>query len=76
MASIETKLFAYFKAVSTDSVKRVRTSSFITNLSTTISILCFFFLSISIVSVNSYKVPSILARTKPSFWKSSNSFTY
>ena len=53
--------------VSTDSVSLLLISSFITNLSTTNSISCFFFLSNSISSDSSYTCPSILTLTKPSF---------
>ena len=67
ITSTKTSLSAYFNAVSTDSVNLLVISGFITNLSTTNSILCFFFLSNSISSDNSYISPSILTLTNPSF---------
>ncbi len=53
-------------AVSTDWVRRVRTSSFITSRSTTTSIVCLNFLSSAGGSSSRYCSPSTLTRVKPS----------
>ena len=63
------------KAVSRESTSRgLSISSETTSLSTTTSILCFFFMAISIskASATLYTIPSIRTRTKPARCTSSN----
>ena len=60
--------------ISIASARRLRISSFITSLSTTISMLCFIFFSSLISSERSYKLPSIRTRTNPDFLAESSSF--
>ncbi len=61
-------------ATSMESASLERTSGLITSLSTTISMVCFWFLFSSIGSFRSYSRPSTLARTKPERLAPSNSF--
>ena len=63
------------KAASTLSVNIFCISSFITNLSTTISIVCLIFLSRLISSDKSYVFPSTSTRTYPDFLAESNTFS-
>ena len=55
------------RTVSIDSPSLSSIPSFTASLSTTMSILCFLFFSSSISSLKSYKLPSIIALTKPVF---------
>ncbi len=62
--------------VSTESVRRVRTSGLTTMRSTTTSTVCLRFLSSSILSLSSRISPSTRTRAKPSLAISSNSLAY
>ena len=75
ITSIFIRPSAIRRVVSTESVSLRSISGRTTRRSTTISILCFLFLSSLISSDNSYILPSMIARTKPLFAAFSNSFT-
>ena len=66
---------ASFNVVSIESVSLFSIPSLIERRSTTISILCFLFLSSLISSVSSYMLPSTITRTYPLFLACSKSLT-
>ena len=74
MTSTSIMPFASLRAVSAESVSLFSRPSLITSLSTTISMLCFLFLSSFISSFNSYWIPSTITLTKPDFLADSNTF--
>ena len=64
------------RTVSIESVRRFSIPGFTIRRSTTISTLCFWFLSSSIVSERSYIFPSTRTRTKPLRFADSKTFSW